>query len=159
MRRIRLSIVIMCVILSVALVACGSNATTGSGGNSSTPTTTAQMQKCGKIQTLPNGKLSNTVTAKGIENCFWQHFQTCQPASLIFISTGVDTITTHTFTVQNKGGQCAATDSVQLQIIPAKAHPAQTFTCASVSQQQAGLQFSQCGSEGTITVPVVVGML
>jgi hypothetical protein len=151
--------IVVCVMFSMALVACGTNAGTGSGGNPSTPTTTVQVQKCGTVEALPDGKLRNTVTSKGIENCFWQHFQTCQPASLIFTVAGVDTITTHTFIVRNTSGKCIASDSVQLRIVPAKAQPAKTYNCAGVSQQHAGLQFSQCGSEGTITVPDVVGML
>jgi hypothetical protein len=163
MRRVLMSIGmigLISVFVCVLLAACGSNAATGSGGNPTpTPTGSGQAQKCGTVHTLPDGKLQNTITAKGIENCFWQHFQQCQPASLVFIAGGVDTVTTHTFTVRDNHGQCAAIDSVQLEIVPAKTRPAQTYSCASVSQQKAGLQFSQCGNEGTITVPDVVGMM
>jgi hypothetical protein len=160
MRRVLLSIgMIACVIISTGLVACGTNTSAGSGGDpTTTPTTTSQVQNCGMVQTLPGGKLRNTITANEVEHCFWQNFQQCRTASLVFTVSGVDTITTHTFTVRNNNGHCSVSDAVQLRIVPSKAQPAKIYKCAGVSQQHAGLQFSQCGGEGTITVPDVVGI-
>ena len=144
-----LSLGLFVLVIGVGLSACGSNST-GSGG--STPTAAAQAQKCGTIQTQPNGNLPNTSSAQQATNCFWQSFQQCHMASLIYTATGVDTVTTHTFTIQNNGGHCSAVDMVKHQVIPSPPI-AKTYTCSGVTQKADGLHFAACGSDGDIVVP------
>jgi len=151
-----LSMGVLLLVIGVALAACGTN--TGSAGNpTSTPTVSAQVQNCGKVQTNPMGHPINGVTSKQAENCFWQAEQKCQPATLVYTAGGVDTIATHTFTVKNNGGQCAITDTMTHQVIPMKPSAAKTYTCSSVKEQADGLHFSSCGNAGDIVVPTVLG--
>jgi hypothetical protein len=145
-----LSLGLFVLVIGVGLSACGSNST-GSGG--STPTAAAQAQKCGTIQTQPNGNLPNTSSAQQATNCFWQSFQQCHMTSLIYTATGVDTVTTHTFTVQNNGGHCSVVDVVKHQVIPQPPSAAKTYTCSGVTQKADGLHFAACGSDGDIVVP------
>ena len=145
-----LSLGLFVLVIGVGLSACGSNST-GSGG--STPTAAAQAQKCGTIQTQPNGNLPNTSSAQQATNCFWQSFQQCHVASLIYTATGVDTVTTHTFTTQNNGGHCSVVDVVKHQVIPQPPSAAKTYTCSGVTQKADGLHFAACGSDGDIVVP------
>ena len=144
-----LSLGLFVLVIGVGLSACGSNST-GSGG--STPTAAPQAQKCGTIQTQPNGNLPNTSSAQQATNCFWQSFQQCHVASLIYTATGVDTVTTHTFTIQNNGGHCSVVDMVKHQVIPSPPI-AKTYTCSGVTQKADGLHFAACGSDGNIVVP------
>ena len=144
-----LSLGLFVLVIGVGLSACGSNST-GSGG--SPPTAAPQAQKCGTIQTQPNGNLPNTSSAQQATNCFWQSFQQCHVASLIYTATGVDTVTTHTFTIQNNGGHCSVVDMVKHQVIPSPPI-AKTYTCSGVTQKADGLHFAACGSDGNIVVP------
>src|SRR5690349_17879127 len=81
-------------VIAVGIAACASSST---GAQSPTPTTSTQVQKCGSVRTNPRGTPVNGATARQAENCFWQAFQKCQPASLSFTNTGVDTVAVHTF--------------------------------------------------------------
>ena len=152
------SVGVLLVIISAALAACGTN--TGSGGTTTTgttPTVSTQVQNCGKVQTNPMGHPLNGVTAKQSEECFWQADQKCQPATLVYSAGGLDTVATHTFTVKNNGGQCAITDTMTHQVIPAKPSAAKTYTCSAVKEQADGLHFSSCGDAGDIVVPTILG--
>src|SRR5258708_35807161 len=119
-----LSLGILVLVIGVGLSACGSNSV-GSGG--STPTASLQAQKSGTIQTKPNGDLPNTSSAHQTTKCFWQSFQQCHVASLIYTAVGVDTVTTHTFNIQNNGGHFSVVYMVNHQDIPSSP-TAQTFT-------------------------------
>ena len=86
-----LSAALLCVVIGVGLSSCGSNAGSGSGSaQNPTPTTQAQVQKCGKVQTNPRGVVLKATDAKQAEDCFWQAFQKCSPASLVYTLAGVD---------------------------------------------------------------------
>ena len=152
-----LSMGLVLVVICVGLVACGSNTTTIGGGSNPTPTVATQVQKCGNVQANPLGHPLNGTTAKQAEDCFWQAEQKCQPATLTYIAGGVDTITTHIFTIQSNGGQCSVSDAMTHAIVPSKPSVTKTYTCSSVNQQADGLHFSTCGSEGDIVVPMVAG--
>ena len=151
---ILLSMGLLVVVLGVVLVACGTN--TGGAANP-TPTVSTQVQKCGSVQTNPMGHPLDGATAKQAENCFWQADQKCQPATLTYTATSVDTIATHTFTIAQNGQQCSITDSVKHAIVPAQPKAAKTYTCSSVAQKPDGLHFSSCGEEGDVVVPTIVG--
>ncbi len=142
---------LLVVVISAGLAACGSNV--GSSA-SPTPTTSTQVQKCGKVQTNPRGTPLDVTTAKQAEDCFWQAFQKCQPASLVYTLTGVDTIAVRTFTIQNNGVQCSISDAFQHSIVPQPLSATKTYTCAGVTQKPDGLHFSSCGVDGDVAIPL-----
>jgi hypothetical protein len=114
--------------------------------------TPAQGQNCGTVQASANG-LINPAAARQAENCFWQAFQTCSPATLAFSKMGVDTVLTHTFTITGNNGKCAISDTVQNGGPDAVPTPPRTYTCAGLTQQADGLHFTSCGADGDILVP------
>ena len=142
---------LFCVLVVVALAACGS---TVEGAQNPTPTPTLQVQKCGRVQTSPRGLPLNAAMAKQAEACFWQAYQKCQPATLGFTSTSVDTVALHTFSIRTSGQNCSVTDAMQHAIVPAKLSAAKTYTCTVVAAKSDGLHFSGCGAEGDVIVPM-----
>jgi hypothetical protein len=150
-----LSIGIVAVFISIALVACGSS--TGSGG-SATPTATAQAQNCGTIATNPRGAPTDLTVALKDEQCFSQAYQQCHNATLVYTLHGVDTTAVHTFTIENHNGQCVILDAMQHSIAPAPLSPATTYQCSGVALQSDGLHITGCGQDGnngTIVVPSI----
>jgi hypothetical protein len=146
------SMLLLCTFVSLGLLACGSSS---GGAQNPTPTTApAQVQKCGLVQTNPRGGLIDAANAKQAANCFSQAYQKCQAASIVYISSGVDTITTRTFTIKNSGGHCTISDAVQHQVIPAKPSSPTTYTCTAFTSKPDQLQFSGCGQDGNVTVPL-----
>lgn len=143
-----LSISILAIFISAALVACGSS--TASGG-SATPTaqTQTQTQKCGTIETSPRGLPINQFTAQQSENCFYQAYQQCHNASLVYTLHGIDTSVVRTFTIENHNNQCTILDVMQHAIAPAPLSPATTFQCSSMTLLTDGLHVSGCGQDGT----------
>lgn len=141
-----LSVSILAIFISAALVACGSS--TASGG-SATPTAQTQTQKCGTIETSPRGLPINQSTAQQSENCFYQAYQQCHNASLVYTLHGVDTSVVRTFTVENHNNQCTILDVMQHSIAPAPLSPATTFQCSSMTLLTDGLHISGCGQDGT----------
>lgn len=148
-----LSTGLLLVVVSAGIAACASSST-GSQNPTPTPTTSTQAQKCGSVRTNPHGIPLNGTTAKQAEDCFWQAYQKCQPASLGFTATGVDTVAVHTFTLQSNGQQCTISDAVQHAIVPAPLSAAKTYTCTGITQQADGLHFASCGNDGDIVVPL-----
>lgn len=92
------------------------------------------------------------------ETCFLNAFQQCQPRTLTFTSgVGLESINTHVFTLVKNGGACTITDRFTntTQNVPPPlggTHTA-TYTCSSLTQQNGGLLFSNCGAEGNVSVP------
>ncbi|HLJ35715.1 MAG TPA: hypothetical protein VKU38_18815 [Ktedonobacteraceae bacterium] len=149
-----LIVAILAIFVSAALVACGSS-TTGSGG-SATPTTQVQAQNCGTVNTNPRGLPTDVNAARQNEQCFYQAYQQCHNASLVFTLHGLDTSMVHKFTITNHNNQCIITDAMQHSIAPAPLSPAQIFQCSTMSLVTDGLHISGCGQEGnngTIIVP------
>lgn len=156
-----LSIGFMMVLASVGLAACGY-----SGSNqSSTPATRSQaqaqvthppvpIQKCGIVQGLAHLEVppSDTGAARA-ENCFWQAFQHCRPATLVFITSSVDTALIRTFTIHDNNGTCSISDAKQQRIVPNPPSSAGTYTCTGLVQKPDGLHFSACGKDGDVLVP------
>jgi hypothetical protein len=138
-------------VLTVILAACGPNNSTSGGQPNRTPP--AQAQKCGSVDTRPDGKLTDETIAKQAENCFWQAYQHCQVATLTFTKRGVDAGTIHTFTFANNNGQCLISDAIQTYIAPNGPRPGNTFSCTGLTQQADGLHFASCGAFGDIIVP------
>jgi hypothetical protein len=142
------SLGILVALLSMAIAACGSSVS----GQGNTPSP-GPLQKCGNVQGSLRGTIPNPSGAKQAEDCFWQAFQKCQPASLVYTAVSVDTVATRTFTIKNNGTQCSVTDAFQNEIVPQKPFAPKTYICSGVTQLADGLHFSSCGDDGDVIVP------
>jgi hypothetical protein len=91
--------------------------------------------------------------ARQAENCFWQAFQLCRPANLVFFSTSVDTALIRTFTIHNNQGTCSISDVRQVRVVANQPSAARTFACTGLVQQQQSLHFLSCGEDGDVLVP------
>jgi len=141
--------------LMLVLSACGSHL--GGLGQGPAPTSTppAQVQKCGTVHTLHSQIVpADQKTARQAEQCFWQAFQRCQPATLTYAENGLDAGTVNTFTLKSAGGKCAISDGVQHYIVPRAPGNTTTYTCSDVKLQADGLYVFSCGNMGTIIVPM-----
>jgi len=141
------------ILLMALLVACGSGGTTTGGQGQPSPTTSTQVQDCGKVDTFPTGLPADASKAQQNENCFWQAFQKCQSAKLTFTKRGIDAGTTHTFTIEKQNSQCSISDATQHYIAPSPPQQGKTYTCMGLTQRSDGLHFTTCGDEGDIIVP------
>lgn len=158
------------------LVACGTNGgatttTTGSGNNTITissgattqapaPTKPLATQNCGTVHTMRLLVVpADANLAKGVENCFWQAFQQCHPATLVYAQNNLDTGTIHNFSLKNVNGTCVITDGLQTFIAPRPAQGTTNYTCAGLTQQADGLHFQACGTLGNVLVPLSGGTL
>lgn len=140
-------------LLMLVLSACGSN--TGGQGLTPTPTRPLQVQKCGTVHTLHSYIApADQQIVKQAENCFWQAFQQCQPATLTYQQNELDTGTVHTFTLKSADGKCIVSDGVQHYIAPHPPGNATTYACSDVKLQTDGLYIFSCGDVGTVVVPM-----
>jgi hypothetical protein len=141
-------------LFGILIAGCGSSAV---GAIPSTPKTTpAPLQKCGAIgvmRTRLSGNTPGNVNANAAGSCFWQAFQQCRAASLIVNFGGIDTITTHTFTLQKTNTNCTISDAVQNRIVPRPAKNTGTYTCSGLVNTPTELRFNGCGKLGNIVVP------
>ncbi len=141
-------------LLMLLLSACGSNA--GGQGRATTPTNTPSLQelKCGTVHTLHSQIApADLNTARHAEDCFWQAFQQCQPATLTYTKNEVDAGSVNTFTLKSVGGKCTVSDGVQHFIVPRSPGKTTTYPCSDVKLQSDGLYVFSCGEIGTIIVP------
>lgn len=147
---------VLCLVL---LAACGTNAgtttTTGSSGVTTTTTNTPLVTvQCGAVHTMRLLVVpADKDRVKGVEDCFWQAYQQCHPATLIYAQNNLDTGTIHNFSLKSENGQCVITDGVQHVIAP---HPPQSttnYTCTGLTRQNDGLHFLSCGEVGNVLVP------
>lgn len=149
-----LSIGLLLALLSVALAACSPSL-----GGPPPPPTQPPVMHCGGVQSLgPHLVPADQAGAKQAEDCFWQAFQQCRPATFTFIMGGVDTVTTRIFTVQvdkvSSTGNCALSDTRQFRMLPNPPLASKTYTCMSMLEKPDGLHFSNCDADGDILVPV-----
>lgn len=146
-------------LLLFLLAGCGINGSTITGKNSPRATATEPpVQHCGTIHTLALRVVpTDQEYAQGVENCFWQAYQQCHPATLVYTQGGVDTATIHTFSLEKQNGKCAITDALQHIIYPHSPTTAARDTCAGLAQQADGLHFLACNGEGDILVPGGIG--
>ncbi len=143
-----LSVGILAIFISAALVACGSSSSSTGSGGSATPTVPAQTQKCGTIATNPRGMPTDVTTAQQSEQCFYQAYQQCHNASLVYMLHGVDTSVVRTFTIENHNNRCTIIDAMQHSIAPAPLSPVKTFQCSTMTLLTDGLHVSGCGQDG-----------
>jgi len=142
-------------LLMLLLSACGANV--GGQGQVATPTSISslQVQKCGTVHTLHSHIPSaDQQLVKQAENCFWQAFQQCHPATLTYSQNELDTGTVHTFTLKSAAGKCAISDGVQHYIAPRPPGNTTTYVCSDVKLQTDGLYVFSCGAVGTVIVPM-----
>jgi hypothetical protein len=143
-------------LLGFSLAACGSTSTTGGNGQPTpTPTRPPQTVDCGKIQSRLNGIApSDKAAAQQAVNCFYQAYQKCQPATLMFSALGIDAGVIHHFAVKNVNGSCAISDGWQHYIAPKPPAGTITYSCASMNMQSDGLHIESCGEAGSIVIPL-----
>ncbi len=146
---------VLFVILGSILAACNSPFSSVPPTPTPVPPSNAPVQDCGKIALAPNGTVLKLGSGQQISQCFLTAYQHCQSATLTFAQSGVDTITTHIFTIKQAAGQCAIVDVSQHTVIPQPPKTLNTYICTGVTQQQNALKFTACGSDGDITVPTV----
>lgn len=155
------SLTISLVFLLTLLAACGTNGSTTTGSGATNPGTTPTAtkvpitQNCGVVHTMRLQVVpADTNLAKGAENCFWQAYQQCHPAKLLFAQNDLDTGTIHNFSLKSENGKCVITDALQRFIAPRPPQSAGNYTCVGLAQQSDGLHFQACGSLGNVLVPV-----
>jgi len=129
----------------------------GQGGQphstpTSSPASPQQAQNCGTVDTALNGQPVDRNQARLAGNCFWQAFQHCRPATLVFITPSAGTALIRTFTIHNNQGTCSISDAKQLRMTANQLSAVKTFTCTGLVQQQ-GLLFLSCGEDGNVLVP------
>ncbi len=141
------------------LAACGANVSTTTGSSNPTASVThPPVQQCGTVHTLGLRIVpTDEKGAKDAVDCFWQAYQQCRPATLVYSQGGVDTATVHTFSLKSQNGKCVIIDTLQHVVFPHSSKPAGTTVCVGLSQQTDGLHFLGCGNEGEVLVPVVAG--
>lgn len=145
------SIALIFLSIGLMLVACSSNTTTGGQ-----PTPPPVAINCGNIHSshsqLAPAEKANIQKA---ENCFYQAYRQCRPATLMFTAFGIDTGAIHHFSIKGANGACSVSDSVQHYIAPNPPGAATMYTCSTMSQQRDGLHMQACGGLGAIVIPLV----
>lgn len=161
------SAVFVLVLTSTSLAACsptntpqrGTSAAQGQTQASQTPTQSQpKEQNCGLVSGY--GTLESVPRDPGspqVEACFWQAFQHCRPAILVFITSGVEKGAANrafrrTFTIHLEQSACVIYDARQEGPSLTALQPAETFTCTGLAQQQNALDIISCGEDGTIRV-------
>ncbi len=149
-----LGLVLFIPLIVFALVGCGANhgSTVGSSAPSSSVPSPVAL-KCGTVAFSPRGTTTDAGLAGKAGDCFWQAYQQCSPVSFVLSVSGIDTVTTHTFTLEKKNNQCVVTEAVQHRIIPRPASAPQVYTCTNVNNVAGVLHFVGCGADGTMVVP------
>jgi hypothetical protein len=138
----------------LVLTTCGSNV--GGQGQVTTPTSipSSQVQQCGTVHTLHSQIVPvDQNTVKQTENCFWQAFQQCQPATLTYAKNELDVGTINTFALKNADGKCAVSVGVQQFVAPHPPGKPTMYTCSGVKLQSDGLYIYSCGDAGTVVIP------
>ncbi len=162
---VALSTGLLIAVVSVGLAACGYNGS-DQGSISSTQSlaqvihsqsqatdSQTKVQKCGVVQGLGSLKVPVADTgAEQAETCFWQAFQHCRPATLIFIRSGLGAALIRTFTLHNNHGSCAISDAKQQRVAPNPPSPARIFTCTGLVKLPGALRFTACGQDGDVFV-------
>lgn len=111
-------------------------------------------QQCGAVHTQRSRLSSMDLTmAPGAEDCFWQSFQQCRPATLVYTQSDATSGTVHTFSLSSENGTCKVTDKAYNFVAPHPPQPTVTYTCAGIQKQANGLHVLSCGALGNILIP------
>ncbi len=165
---VALSTGLLIAVVSVGLTACGYNANQGSISSTQSPAQVidsqpqvthsqvqaqVQVQKCGVVQGLGSLKVPVADTgAEQAETCFWQAFQHCHPATLIFIRSGLGAALIRTFTLHTNHGSCSISDAKQQRVAPNPPSAAKIYTCTGLVKLPGALRFTACGQDGDVFV-------
>ena len=147
-------------LVMLMVAACGSNTSTGGQGGQEgqpgpTATTPLQTQNCGSLHSNLTGLIqSDKAGAMQVENCFFNAYKQCHPATLTYQTVSVDTEVVNHLAVKNKNGSCALTDAVQHSIAPHPLGRAITYSCTSASIETDGLHIASCGDVGDVVIPL-----
>ena len=160
-----LGIGLLITVMSAGLAACGyKSSNSDSASSTQSPAqvihsqaqathSPAQVQKCGIVQGLGSLKVPPSDTgAEQAETCFWQAFQHCHPATLVFIVSSIDTSLIRTFTLYNNNGSCSISDARQLRNALNPPSPAKIYSCTGLVKQPRALRFTACGQDGDVVV-------
>lgn len=120
------------------------------------PLVQSQLQKCGFV----HGYGALEVVPKDLggeqaESCFWQAFQHCRPATLVFttsVSAKVPITLMHTFMIHNEHSNCLISDAQQFGVASNRPPLATIFTCTGLIRHPRALDILSCGQEGTVVV-------
>lgn len=137
------------------LAACGANVGATTGSNSPGATVTElPVKHCGTVHTLRQLVVpADQKSVKNVEDCFWQAYQQCYPATLVYSQGGVDTATVYTFSLKSQNGKCVIADALQHVVFPHSPTSGVNGTCTGLTQQTDGLHFLACNNEGDVLVP------
>lgn len=121
-------------------------------GTGAAPAACGVVNGYGSLKVVPKDQ-----GAAQAENCFWQAFQRCQAATLVFLTSGVGKGITNqtfkrTFTIHQENGACVISDARQEGPALNALQPATTFTCTGLVRQPGALDVLSCGQDGTIHV-------
>jgi hypothetical protein len=113
---------------------------------------TPPSQQCGTVSVL-NGHVTSS-GAQQMESCFYQAYQQCSPAGLLFTDAQIDAGTKYEFQVQSNGGFCSIIEGVQHYTLPIPpGQPPKLGSCVGVTQTPSGLLFIACQGGGNVLVP------
>ncbi len=142
----------LAMLLFLAACSAGTSGQGSQGGSATgTPLTT---QNCGTLHSTVAGLLqADKAVAQQDENCFFQAFQQCHPATLTFQADSLDTGAIHHLAITGGSGSCHLTDGFQHYIAPNPPGAAISYTCASVQMQSDGLHILSCGDVGEVIIP------
>lgn len=143
--------VIVGLLLTLGLAACGISGIGGAGGASGTPT--AAGGTCGTVANGPR-PVQNTPAAQRVEQCFAAAFTQCRAATLLYTQGGIDAVTTHALAVvPQTGSGCHITDTRQTTLAGSdNKGPTATVTCTAAAQEATGLRISGCQDGQDFTV-------
>lgn len=113
----------------------------------------SNVQNCGRVEVSPQHRVEDAGLTQQAGACFWQAYQQCRAAILVFQPLGVDAITVHTFSIEKQASGCVVTDSVKHSIVPRPA-TATNYSCAGVMNTNGALRITGCGAEGDVIVPL-----
>lgn len=136
------------VALCLGMAACGVSPSLGSASPTSTRNTGPAIS-CGSIS--QGGPVAQPANASAAENCFWQAYQQCKPATLEYTVSSVDTGTTHQLTLTPQTDGCRITDVSTHYVVP-NTQKTTTYVCSGMTKLTQGLQLQGCGAEGNFKV-------
>jgi hypothetical protein len=148
-----LGILLSIAVSGILITGCGTSTV---GEAQPAPTVATVQKKCGAISVTLTRAIANTpanINANVAGNCFWQAFQQCHAASLTVNFGGVDTVTTHNFTLQKNNTSCTISDAVKSRVLPRPAKDTGTYICTGLVNVSNELRFNGCGTLGNIVVP------
>lgn len=126
----------------------------GTSGQSTATTSTAGSEtQCGNVNLSPGGNLIGPANARQEENCFWQAYQQCRPASLMLTINVADGASSHTFSTTQKQSSCVVLDAALNNVVGQPSGQQDIYNCARLENTETGLHFVDCGNEGTIDIP------